>query len=296
MGTDKRARQKAGRQIRLEQAREAQRKAAQRSRLIRFGVYGGLVVLIIAGALFLTRNRDQEVTATATTLPTTTLPTDLGSIPPGTNPDGTPIASTTTAITTPGSSIPPGTPTQCPPADGSAPRVTTFAEPPPMCIDPAKKYSATLVTDKGPIVMDLDATKAPKTVNNFVVLARYHYYDGTPFHRVLRGFMAQGGDAVGEPKGSGGPGYKFDDELPASTDEYVPGTVAMANSGPNTQGSQFFIYVGPNKLPTAAYSIFGHVTEGMDTTVKAIMDGGSDVDGTPPSSLTTLQTVTITET
>ena len=129
----------------------------------------------------------------------------------------------------------------------------------------------------------LDQTKAPLAANNFVVLARYHYYDGLPFHRIVTDFVAQVGDANPEngKLGTGGPGYSFADELPASPQDYVPGVLAMANSGPNTNGSQFFIFVGPTNpfLTKPNYTIFGQVTEGMDTTVAAIMAAGTQDAG-----------------
>src|SRR4051812_22637032 len=115
--------------------------------------------------------------------------------------------------------------TPCPPADGSAERTTAFEKPPPMCIDAAKTYVATMETDVGTIKIALDPKKAPNTVNNFVVLSRYHYFDGLTFHRVIPGFVDQGGDPQGN--GQGGPGYKFADELPKQG-EYKIGSLAMA--------------------------------------------------------------------
>ncbi len=181
--------------------------------------------------------------------------------------------------------------TECPPADGSAERVTQFEDAPPMCIDESKDYTATLTTDAGDIEVDLLEGKAPRTVNNFVVLARYHFYDGLTFHRVIQDFMAQGGDPSGD--GSGGPGYQFDDELPEAGD-YEVGSVAMANSGPDTNGSQFFIVTGEAGvgLPPQ-YSLFGTVIDGMDV-VEAIEADGSTGEG-PPETVHTIESVTITE-
>ena len=110
-----------------------------------------------------------------------------------------------------------------------------------MVIDADKRYTATMATSKGTIVIALDPIAAPKTVNNFVFLARYHYYDGVVFHRIIPGFVMQGGDPEGT--GRGGPGYKFADELP-KPGRYQVGSLAMANAGPNTNGSQFFIITG----------------------------------------------------
>ncbi|NYF98157.1 peptidylprolyl isomerase [Janibacter cremeus] len=181
--------------------------------------------------------------------------------------------------------------TQCPPADGSAERVTQFEQAPPMCIDESKDYTATLTTDVGDVELDLLTDKAPKTVNNFVVLARYHFYDGLAFHRVIQGFMAQGGDPSGD--GSGGPGYQFDDELPEAG-EYEVGSVAMANAGSDTNGSQFFIITGKAgvELPPK-YSLFGQVTDGMDV-VETIEADGSQGEGSP-ASVHTIESVTISQ-
>jgi len=132
-------------------------------------------------------------------------------------------------------------------------------QPPNMQIDTNKNYSAVLKTGQGDITIDLDVKKTPKTANNFVSLARDGFYNGTIFHRVIKGFMIQGGDPKGD--GTGGPGYKFDDENLEG--KYTRGTVAMANSGPNTNGSQFFIIHEDYDLPNQ-YVIFGHVSGGMD--------------------------------
>src|SRR5664280_1322601 len=132
---------------------------------------------------------------------------------------------------------------EIPAADGSSPKTQRFDGPPPMVIDPAKRYTAEVVTSKGALTVALDPIAAPGTVNNFVFLARWHYYDGIVFHRIIPGFMLQGGDPEGS--GRGGPGYKFADELPAPG-RYEIGSLAMANAGPNTNGSQFFIVSGPD--------------------------------------------------
>lgn len=153
-------------------------------------------------------------------------------------------------------------PTPCPSSDGSSPKRQQFDEPPQMCIDPAKSYTATMDTSLGSMTIHLDAAAAPKTVNNFVTLSRYHYYDGVTFHRIINGFMCQGGDPDGT--GRGGPGYRFEDELPRPG-RYEIGSLAMANAGPNTNGSQFFIVSGPSGvgLPPQ-YSLFGKVVSGLD--------------------------------
>lgn len=166
----------------------------------------------------------------------------------------------------------------------------TFDAYPAMEIDTKKKYSATLELAKGGTVeIQLYADKAPKAVNSFVFLARKHYFDGVTFHRVLDGFMAQGGDPDGT--GTGGPGYTFDNEISDLTFDKA-GVVAMANTGqPNSNGSQFFITFGPQDFLNGGYTIFGQVTTGMD-----VVNGITRRD---PGAATTpgdmIKTVTITE-
>jgi len=137
-----------------------------------------------------------------------------------------------------------------------------YTSPPPMVIDPKKKCTATLVTPNGDIVIELFADKAPKTVNNFVFLAREGFYDGVTFHRVIKGFMAQGGDPTGS--GRGGPGYVFDDEFHPQLRHNGPGILSMANAGPGTNGSQFFITHGPTPHLDNKHTVFGKVIQGMD--------------------------------
>jgi cyclophilin family peptidyl-prolyl cis-trans isomerase len=134
--------------------------------------------------------------------------------------------------------------------------------PPAMEIDPEKNYTARIETDKGEMVIELFADKAPKTVNNFVFLARQGFYDNVIFHRVIDNFMAQGGDPTGT--GTGGPGYKFEDEFDPSLKHDKPGMLSMANAGPNTNGSQFFITHVPTPWLDNKHSIFGQIQEGMD--------------------------------
>jgi cyclophilin family peptidyl-prolyl cis-trans isomerase len=155
---------------------------------------------------------------------------------------------------------------QQPPPTQSSPPTTSennSKQPPTMQIDQNKTYSAVLKTSEGDITIDLDAKKKPITVNNFVSLSRENFYNGTIFHRVIKDFMIQGGDPNGD--GSGGPGYKFADE--SLDGDYKRGMVAMANSGPNTNGSQFFIIHKDYDLPKN-YVVFGHVSKGMDTVDK----------------------------
>ncbi len=135
-----------------------------------------------------------------------------------------------------------------------------WSSPPEMTIDPAKHYTAALHTSEGDLTIELLPDHAPMTVNNFVFLAREGFYNGVTFHRIMKGFMVQTGDPTGT--GAGGPGYRFKDE-PVSL-PYTKGTVAMANAGPNTNGSQFFIVDGAQAPLPPSYTIFGRVTDGLD--------------------------------
>jgi peptidyl-prolyl cis-trans isomerase B (cyclophilin B) len=136
----------------------------------------------------------------------------------------------------------------------------TYSAPPAMTIDTSKQYTATIETEKGNLVLELFAGDVPVTVNNFVFLARDGFYDGLTFHRVVADFVAQGGCPKGD--GTGGPGYQFDDEITAHT--HVAGALSMANSGANTNGSQFFITYTPQHHLDGHHSVFGQLMEGMD--------------------------------
>src|SRR5438067_2987519 len=154
-----------------------------------------------------------------------------------------------------------------------------YSAPPSMTIDPNKQYTATFKTSRGEIVCDLFTKDAPKTVNNFVFLAREKFYDGTIFHRIIPNFMIQGGDPTGT--GMGGPGYQFENENKDSQRKFDAGTVAMANAGADTNGSQFFINDADSPWLTAdKYTIFGHVKDGMDT-VKAIVNAPKGANDRP---------------
>ncbi len=138
-----------------------------------------------------------------------------------------------------------------------------YDAPPAMEIDPEKEYTATFAIEgKGQVTAKLFAKEAPITVNNFVYLARDGYFDGTTFHRVIPGFMAQGGDPTGT--GTGGPGYKFADEFHPTLKHTSPGTLSMANAGPNTNGSQFFLTLDATPWLDGKHAVFGRVTEGLD--------------------------------
>ena len=159
-------------------------------------------------------------------------------------------------------------------------------------IDPQGRYLATISTDRGDIEFAMDAARAPKTVNNFAFLAGEGFYNGLTFHRVVNGFVIQGGCPEGS--GRGGPGYRFEDE-PVQGD-YIPGSVAMANSGPNTNGSQFFIVDGTQGQTLAPnYTLFGKVTSGMSVVDKINADGNAtaSANGVPPAVLHRIVSVTI---
>src|SRR5712691_2733795 len=145
-----------------------------------------------------------------------------------------------------------------------------YSSPPAMAIDPNKKYAATLETTKGTIVCDLFAKDAPKTVNNFVFLARDGFYDGTVFHRVIGDFMIQGGDPTAS--GRGGPGYRFEDEVKNNPHKHQVGSLSMANAGPNTNGSQFFITHVATPHLDGKHTVFGKVLKGQDV-VNAVQQG-----------------------
>ncbi|MGI8856734.1 MAG: peptidylprolyl isomerase, partial [Thermomicrobiales bacterium] len=168
---------------------------------------------------------------------------------------------------------------------------------PPMKIDKWVKYTATIVTNKGTMKADLFADTAPISVNNFVFLANDHFFDGVIFHRIVAGFVIQGGDPTGT--GTGGPGYKFPDEPSSFSKNYEKGTLAMANSGPNTNGSQFFICVdnltAKGALPKQ-YNIFGKVTDGLDVIDKILAvprTTGGDGAQSKPTERVAMDSVTI---
>jgi peptidyl-prolyl cis-trans isomerase B (cyclophilin B) len=288
VGTPKRERQKANRQQRLEEL-------ARQARTVKRKRKGMYLLLIPVGALALYGlvrlvSSDANIPAVSSTttvdafgstttldpnIPTTTL---------------TPLPSTIAGAILTGETV-------CPAADGSSPRTISFTAPPPTCIDPAKTYTAEVTTNKGAYTIELNAGAAPVAVNNFVVLARYHYFDNTVCHRAIPEFAVQCGDPTGT--GTGGPGYTFADELPAAG-SYKVGSIAMANSGPATNGSQFFVVTGANGVALSPdFTLFGQVTDGLDTTVKALNALGNPdqaANGVPPLEQIIVQSVTITET
>ena len=272
MGTDKRERQKTNRQLKLEEmAREARKRKTKR-RALQIGIGIPALIVIVFGLVRLLGNESSNSTSNAGDTTVTTIAGDASS---------TTIAGATTV---PGSVVP------CPAADGSSEKMSTFPAAPQTCIDPSKTYTIAVDTTLGSYTAELYPTKAPLAVNSFVFLARYHYFDGTPCHRIITGFVIQCGDPTGS--GSGGPGYSFADELPA-TGEYKLGSIAMANSGANTNGSQFFVISGDQGIALPPqYTLFGQVTEGLD--VVAALDAVGSESGTPTTSVT-INKVTVTE-
>lgn len=275
-------------------ARQAKRNKTKRWGL-RFGVGIPLAILVLIGLSWLvSRKDDNTATVATTTLTTGATATTLVGDTTTSAASTLPLPSTTLPEYGPTTTINGTTP--CPPADGSSGKVGVFGKPPVPCIDAAKTYTAKIVTNKGELTVMLDQKKAPLTVNNFVVLARYHYFDNTDCHRIIPNFVVQCGDPTAT--GNGGPGYVIADELPKAGD-YKVGSLAMANSGPGTNGSQFFIITGSDgaALP-ANYSLFGTVTEGLDTTVKTLDAAGNpdkNAGGVPPLEQVIIQSVTITE-
>jgi cyclophilin family peptidyl-prolyl cis-trans isomerase len=287
MPTDKRQRKRGGHQARhlaMQQARRRQQQA-RRNRVIAATFV--VVALIVGLSVAFTGGKESTdvattgTTTTSTTAQVTASGARVAALPP------VPV----------GESIKGETP--CPNPDGSSPRTIVFEKPPKLCVNVAKTYTAEMTTTKGVLVIALDVKAATKTVNNFVVLARYHFYDGISFHRVVPGFVIQGGDP--KQTGQGGPGYTFEDE-PPKPGSYKVGSVASARSQvPNTNGSQFFIVSGDAGVAVPPnYSLFGQVTQGLDV-VKAIDAVGTpesptDPNGGRPTEVVTVKSITIKET
>jgi cyclophilin family peptidyl-prolyl cis-trans isomerase len=273
MPSEKRQRQDEGRLLRLEEQRSATQKI-QRKRQFRSLAIILIGIVAVAGGIAIFSADDADDDATTST--TGEVAADV--VYPG---EGAAITGET----------------PCPAADGSAERTTSFEQAPPTCIDPAKSYTATVATTEGDIVIELDPASAPIAVNNFVVLARYHYYDNVPFHRIVPGFVDQTGDPVGPESGSTAPGYTIEDEPPADpATAYAPGTVAMARTQePNSASSQFFFVVGdPNGAlsGTGTYAAFGKIIEGQDVS-EAINALGNEAE--QPTKPVAVTSVTITE-
>jgi len=292
VGTPKRERQKANRQQRLEElAREA--RSHKRNRTLMYIILIPVVAVAISGFVWLINRGGNNSSAAGDTtieLPSTTLGATTTIDPNAPTTTTTPLPTTIGGVPLTGA-------TPCPAADGSSPRTVAFSQAPPTCTDKAKTYTAVVTTSEGAFTIALDPAAAPLTVNNFVVLARYHYFDSTICHRAIPKFAVQCGDPSGT--GTGGPGYTFADELPKAG-AYKVGSIAMANSGPDTNGSQFFIITGDQGVALPPnYSLFGQVTDGLDTTIPALDALGNPntaANGVPPLKQIVIQSVTITET
>ena len=274
MGTDKRARQKAGRQARLEALQVSQQKAKRKRTTLRLGI--GLVLVLLGAflisVLFGDDDGDDSVAATDTTAAETTDTTVQGPFTYGTG--------------------------ECPPADYSGDAKRTFDDAPAQCIDPTKSYLATFKTSEGDVVVQLDTERTPGTTNNFVTLARWGYYDGTPIFRtdpsidIIQGGGESASDSVG---------YTIPDEGGSFT--YQPGDLTMARTGaPNSAGAQFFFGVGPavsNLDAQGTYVTFGRVTSGLDVLESILAlhkeDTTGAVLGGAPSRPVTIESVEITE-
>lgn len=278
MGTSKRERQKKNREARREQVTRRQQQGKARKRGSQVGVVVLLVVALV-GFVFVTgNNSNTDVSETETESTQETVDTTQDTVAAQAS---IPFEYGTSA---------------CPPIDGSAEQRREFTDSHQLCIDPAKTYVATFDTTQGSFSVRLLSDRAPGTVNNFVSLARWKYFDGTKCHRVIEDFVVQCGDPTAT--GTGGPGYSFADELP-QVGEYKIGSLAMANSGPNTNGSQFFVITGNSgaSLPPS-YSLFGEVVDGLDTAVKAmgaLFNPDPAANGVPPAGDIVLKSVTISE-
>ena len=269
MGTEKRERQKAGRQAR----REAAEKAAKRKKGLRRGITIAIALAVVVGVSVLLFKPGGSSTATSTT--TTTAPKVS--------------AAQQTADQASQAAGCPSSPT------------ATLPNPqfpaPPMTIDTSKTYTATIKTDVGTIVATLDAKNSAVAVNSFVFLADKKYYDCVTFHRVIPDFMDQTGDPTGT--GSGSPGYTVQGAAPATaTPQYPLGSLAMAKTGTapaGTSSNQFFIVAGPQgeSLPPD-YALFGQVTSGQDVVQKINADGNASNNGTPPNVIHRMLSVTVT--
>jgi len=270
--SDKRARQRAGREQRLAQEAQAKKRRKQIRNVIVIAVIAGLVILIV----FLTSSNSPKSKSTSPSTTTTTV---------GTSANAKAQAAANKVAVAAG----------CPASTSTRVNTQKYAAAPAMTIDASKSYTATVVTTAGTFTIDLDAKTAPITVNNFVFLADKGYYHCVIFHRVIPTFMDQSGDPTGT--GTGGPGYTIADEYPPkaanAADQYPLGSVAMTNTGsPNTGGSQFFIVAGPEgeSLPNS-YSLFGQVSTGMNVVDKINAQGSTA--GVPPDVTQRIISVTI---
>jgi cyclophilin family peptidyl-prolyl cis-trans isomerase len=279
MGSDKRERQKAGRQARMEEAQRLDQRAALRRRVL---TIGGIIVAVLAVAFLWSALQDDDESATDTTT-TTTEGDSATPAPPG-----------------PGAAITGETP--CPPTDGTAERTTSFENPPPDCLEDGVDYTAVFDTTEGEIRVDLDATGMPETVNNFVTLARYGYYDDTTIFRTDPSIeIIQGGSPTTNDPSDPGPGYTITDEADGFT--YSAGQLVMARSaGPDSSGAQFFFVAGPAASALDAqgtYLVFGETDEAGLGVVQSVLglheDDPANQLGGGPSRPVIVNSVTIEE-
>jgi cyclophilin family peptidyl-prolyl cis-trans isomerase len=283
MPSEKRQRQDEGRLLRLEEQRVATHKVQRKRQFRTLGIILA-AVLAVAGLVAILSSDDADDVDTAGEETTTSTVAEASDAPG-------------VEVVLPGAGAAITGETPCPPADGSAERTTSFEQAPPMCIDPAKSYTATVTTTLGDVVIELDAANAPIAVNNFVTLSRYHFYDNVPFHRIVPGFVNQVGDPVGPQPGTGGPGYTIADEPPADpATAYEPGTVAMAKSAdPDSGGSQFFFVIndtGGALASNGTYSVFGTIVEGEDVSAAINALGNASEE---PTEIVAIESITITE-
>ena len=277
MGTEKRERQKQNRQQRLSELAVQQKRAKVKKRGLQFGI--GIPAVVLALFLIVNVFAGDDSSGPTDEALKEEIQTLLGAttLPEGETAES---ASTIPATTVPGKTISGDTP--CPKADGTEARVTKFEKAPPMCIDAAKTYTAVFDTSEGEIEVLLDTAKTPKTVNNFVVLARYKYYDGTTIFRTDPSIdIIQGGGLTNTDD----PGYTIEDE--GNGYKYVEGDLAMARTmEPNSAGGQWFFVTGPNAAALdgqGTYVNFGKVASGLDVVkgVLALNSGSGDLGGAP---------------
>ena len=289
MGTDKRERKKANRNAKLEAERAAEARTKRRATIRTMMIAGVVIVIgmVLISALSGCGTSSEDGGQSEGDVPEFS----IANKPFEVDEDAVDPATYDT--------------TECPPADGVSTPVIDFEDPPPDCIDPAKAYTAAIETSEGTVTLELDTDRTPGTTNNFVVLARWGYFDGTDLFRTEAATgIIQGGSPHTQDNSDQGPGYTIADEGgPFSSDDYAPGTIAMANTGaPNSASAQFFFlaneggsYLGDKDAlgPAAGtYAVFGRATDGLDVLgAIAALDDGSGV----PSRQVTIETVSITE-
>lgn len=280
MSTEKRQRQKAGRQARLAE----QEKSRKRRRNLRRVISIVVVAAVVVGISYWIADGHHSSKSTTTTTTAKTSTSTTSPVPAGGSGDKSLSAITTSA--------------DCPANFSATLNKPSWSSAPKMTIDTSKTYTATITTDIGPFTIQLDPKTAPITVNNFVFLAQQHFFDCIIFHRVIPSFVDQTGDPTGT--GTGGPGYQYAEPGPkTASPQYPLGSVAMANSNnpattdPNTNGSQFFIVAGSQGESLAPnYTLFGQVTSGMPVIAK--INAGGATSGTP-TTLHRMVSVTVTE-